>query len=67
MIRRLCGFLLALLPFLAYAQASPAEPPVEHASMFAVVIFVVLFAGSCLAYFVYLWWDHRKAKPPRDE
>jgi flagellar basal body-associated protein FliL len=41
----------------AYAQA---EPPVEKAGTLTVIIFLVLFVGSCVAYFAYMWWNQRK-------
>jgi membrane protein DedA with SNARE-associated domain len=43
----------------AYAQAVQ-EPPVEKADMVTVVVFLVLFVGSCVAYFVYAIWSSRK-------
>lgn len=58
--------LTALLPFLfvssAYAQAAAAEPPVEKANMFTVVVFLLVFVASIGGYFVYLWWTHRKSQ-----
>ena len=61
--------LSALFPFLmvwsAFAQTSGAEPPAEKASGITVVIFLLLFVGSCVGYFVYLWWT--KKRPQKDE
>jgi hypothetical protein len=65
--------LLRFVPFLmaasAFAQAQAPEAPAEKASMLTVVIFLLLFFGSCAGYFVYLWWNHRKnpqpVEPPR--
>lgn len=65
MVRLLCSFLLALASWSAYAQSSGAEPPVEHASFLTVVIFIVFFVGSCVAYVGYTWWSGRK-KEGRD-
>jgi hypothetical protein len=57
-------FLLRFLPLFiavsAFAQAKVAEPPVEKADMFTVVLFLVLFFGGCAGYVVYLVWTHRK-------
>ena len=60
MVRLLCSFLLALASWSAYAQSSAAEPPVEHASVLTVVIFIVLFVGACVGYIGYTWWHRRK-------
>lgn len=62
MVRILCSFLLALASWSAYAQSSGAEPPVEHASMLTVVIFVVLFVAGCVGFVWYTWWQGRKEK-----
>lgn len=52
----------------AFAQAQAAEPPTEKASTFSVVVFLLLFFGAIIGYFVYLWWNQRKnpeaADPP---
>ena len=57
--------LTALLPLLfvssAFAQAA-AEPPVEKANMFTVVVFLLVFVASIAGYFVYLWWTHRRSQ-----
>ena len=52
-----------LLPFLmfalnAYAQTS--EPPVEKASFATVVIFLVMFIGSCAGYLGWVLWSAKK-------
>lgn len=60
MSRLLCSFLLALASWSAFAQSSGAEPPVEHASMLTVAIFIVVFIASCVGWFAYTWWDARK-------
>ena len=56
---------LPLLPLLmlaldAYAQTP--EPPVEKADGVTVVIFLVVFVGSCVAYIGYAWWSGRKKR-----
>jgi len=60
----------SLLPVLAAwslfaAAATPADAPAEQASPVAVIVFLVLFIGGCVAFGVYLWWNSRKpeAKP----
>ena len=65
MVRFLCSFLLTLASWAAFAQDAGAEAPVEHASMLTVVIFVVVFVASCVAWGVYTWW-HGRNKAERD-
>jgi heme/copper-type cytochrome/quinol oxidase subunit 2 len=62
MMRILCSCLLALASCCAFAQSSAAEAPVEHASVFTVVVFLVLFVAGCLGYFVYAWMSGKKRK-----
>ena len=62
MMRLFCSFLLALVSWSAFAQSSGAEPPVEHASMFTVAIFIFVFIASCVGWFAYTWWDAKKKK-----
>lgn len=57
-----------LLPILASwalsaAAVTPADAPAERASPVAVIVFLVLFVGGCVAFGVYLWWNSRKEKP----
>jgi len=60
MARILGSFLLALASLSALAQSSGAEPPVEHASMLTVVIFIFVFVAACVGYVAYTWWRGRK-------
>lgn len=59
MKRLLTSLLLLLVPFVAFAADEPVQ---EHASGATVLIFLVLFIGSMVAYGVYLWWRARGAK-----
>jgi flagellar basal body-associated protein FliL len=54
-------FFFLLVAFSAYAQAA-AEAPVDKASPVTVIIFLLLFVGSCAGYFVYLWWSQKKVR-----
>ena len=66
MPRVLLRFLPLFIAFSAFAQTQAAEPPVEKANLLTVVVFLVIFFGGCAAYFVYLWWNHRKNPNPAD-
>jgi hypothetical protein len=66
MTRYLYGFLTFLIASPAFAQAQ-AEPPTEKASMLTVAIFLLLFVGGCLGYFVYLWWTHKHSGADTEE
>jgi CHASE2 domain-containing sensor protein len=59
MFKTLSRFLPLLIAFSAYAQT---EAPTEKASPLIVVIFLVLFVGSCVGYFAYMWWNQRKSR-----
>ena len=52
--------LLSLTPLFALAQGAAAEAPVEKASPLTVIVFLALFAGGCLGYFAYIWWQRKK-------
>jgi hypothetical protein len=55
----------ALLPFLIFAMSAYAqapEPPAEKASFATVVIFIVLFIGSCVGYVAYTLWMASKER-----
>lgn len=60
-------YLSAMAPFLvvcsAYAQDEGAGiPPAETVSVVWVVVFGVIFVGSIVGFFAYLWWNERKQK-----
>ena len=59
MAKVLYRLLPLLIAFSAYAQA---EPPTEKASPVTVIIFLLLFVGSCAGYFAYIWWNQRKTR-----
>ena len=48
--------------FVALSAFAQAEAPTEKASPVTVVIFLVLFVGSCAGYFLYVWWNQRKSR-----
>ena len=59
MVKTLSRFVPLLIAASAYAQA---EPPTEKASPVTVIIFLLLFVGSCAGYFAYIWWNQRKKR-----
>ena len=60
MMRYLCGFLLALASFCAFAQSKVAEAPTEQASPVVVVIFLIMFVVGCVGTLGYMWWNGKK-------
>ena len=66
MVKALYRFLPLLVASSAYAQSTGADAPSEKASPVTVAIFLVLFFGSCIGYFVYIWWKQRKGKQPEE-
>jgi len=57
---------MLLAPLLAFAQESKPEAPVEKADPIVVILFLVLFVGSGVAYAGYLWWNRRKDRQGDD-
>ena len=54
---------LSLIPFLAYAavqEVAPPSPP--DTSPWAMIIFVLLFVGMIVGFFVYMWVKDRNRK-----
>jgi hypothetical protein len=62
MAKLLSGFFLFFMVCSAYAQTSGAEAPADKASMLTVGIFFLVFVGSCVGYFAYVWWNARKKR-----
>lgn len=52
--------LLPLLILALNAYAQTPEPPTEKASVVTVVIFLVMFIGSCAGYLGWVLWSARK-------
>lgn len=66
MTRLLSALMLLFATCCVYAQSAPAEPA-EHASGATVVVFLILFVGSCVGYIGYVLWDARKNKKSEDQ
>ena len=62
MSRLLTTLVLQLAALSVYAQSAKPEAPTEQASPLTVLVFLVLFVGSCLAYAGYIWWRRDKDK-----
>jgi hypothetical protein len=62
MTRYLSGILYFLMPFLAYAQEAKDAPMPETINWFGIIIFLVIFVGGTVGFFVLLWRNERKRK-----
>lgn len=53
-----------VLPFLMYGSAFAEEPQdlPPTVGTGGIVLFLVLFVGMCVGFFVYLWWSEKKRK-----
>lgn len=59
-------FLYSIVLFLMSCSAfadEPASAPVETVDVIYVVIFLIIFLGSIVGFFIYLWWRGKKEKP----
>jgi hypothetical protein len=62
-------FLSAILPFLvsspllAAVKEMEAAAPVDTVDAIWIVVFVVVFFGSIIGFFLYLWRSDKKGKP----
>jgi 4-hydroxybenzoate polyprenyltransferase len=53
----------SLVPFLAYAAVQePAPPPPPDTSPWAMIIFLLLFVGMIVGFFIYMWVKDRNRK-----
>jgi membrane protein DedA with SNARE-associated domain len=61
--------LIRYLPVFLIGAACAAEPQdlPPQAGTATVVIFLVLFFGMCVGFFVYLWWREKKRKEEAGE
>ena len=59
MAKTLLSFVPLLIAFSAFAEA---EAPTEKADPLTIGIFLFLFFGGCVGYFVYMWWEQKKRK-----
>jgi hypothetical protein len=50
-------------PLFAAAKEMDPNAPSETVSVVWVIIFGVIFIGSIVGFFWYLWWNERKQKP----
>ncbi len=57
-------YLLYFLPMIAFAQNTQDQPPTlytEQGGMTSVIVFLVLFFGSIILFFFWVWYKNRKA------
>ena len=66
MAKVLFGFFPFFMVCSAYSQTPGADAPADKASMLTVVIFLLLFAGACVGYFVYVWWNEKKKRQRKE-
>ena len=60
---RLLSALFPLLVFCsAYAEDIKDAPPPATTDVMGIVIFFVLFVGSCIGFIGYMWWRHKHGK-----
>jgi len=57
-------FLMSSPLFAAMKEMDPNAPS-ETVSMVWVIVFGVLFIGTIVGFFWYLWWNERKQKPKK--
>ena len=56
-------FLMSSPLFAATKEMEAATAPAETVGMIWVIVFVVIFIGSIIGFFVYLWHTEKKRKP----
>jgi len=63
MMNKLLSGILPLLVFCsAYAQEAKDPPIPTETNVIGIVIFAILFFGSIIGFFVYLWWGGKNKK-----
>jgi hypothetical protein len=62
MIRLLSGLIPLLVFCSAFAEDVKDAPIPETANVVGITIFLVLFVGTCVGFFVYMWWRHKHNK-----
>jgi len=55
-------FLMSCWAFAATKEMEGASAPVDTVDMIYVVIFIVIFVGSIVGFFIYLWMNEKKQK-----
>ena len=55
-------FLLSSPLLAATKEMDAANAPAETVDMVWVVVFIILFIGSIVGFFVYLWWTDKDKK-----
>ncbi|MGH8703658.1 MAG: hypothetical protein ACREVR_21100 [Burkholderiales bacterium] len=55
-------FLMSSSLFAATKEMEAANAPAPTVDMIWVIVFIVIFIGSIVGFFWYLWWNERKGK-----
>jgi len=56
-------FLMSSPLFAAMKEMDAANAPAETVDMIWVIVFGVIFIGSIVAFFIYLWYNDKNRKP----
>ncbi len=60
MTRLLSGLFPLLVCFSAFAEDVKDAPIPTTMNVVGIAIFLVLFFGSCIGFFGYMWWTHKQ-------
>ena len=62
-MNKLISGIFPLLVFCSAYAMDAKDPPIPtETNVIGIVIFAVLFFGSCIGFFLYLWWVDRDKK-----
>jgi TRAP-type C4-dicarboxylate transport system permease small subunit len=59
-------FLMTCCAWAGSMEDAANAPPAEGVSMLYVVLFLVLFLGGIVAFFIYMWWLDKQKKAKGD-
>lgn len=59
-------FLMTCCALAASMEDAANAPPQEGVSMVYVALFIVLFVGAIIGFFVYMWWLDKQKKEKGD-
>lgn len=66
-MNKLIAGIFPLLVFCSAYAMDAKDPPIPtETNVIGIVIFAILFFGSCIGFFVYLWWIDKHKKKDGD-